>query len=109
MEHHHYPDHRGWRLCVTPTEPSEEPRYIGHAVRATRPHRVVMAEGSSEAAALEDLHRQVDALEGAAGDVAGSTGLSAGKPEHHDEPGQDEGIEQGRRHPGPPTRGPRSR
>jgi hypothetical protein len=48
MEHHHFPDHRGWTLCVTPDGPPEEPRFIGHAVRATRPHRVVMAEAPTE-------------------------------------------------------------
>jgi hypothetical protein len=63
MEHHHFPDHRGWMVCVTPNGPPEEPRYLGHGVRATRPHRVVMAEASTEPDALDELHRQIDAIE----------------------------------------------
>ena len=71
MEHHHS-DYRGWKLCVTQDGPPEEPRYIGHGVRATRLHRVIMAEASAEEAALDELHRQVDAVEDAA---AANTGV----------------------------------
>ena len=73
MEHHHCPDHRGWMVCITPNGPPEEPRYLGHGVRATRPHRVVMAEAPTEAEALDELRRQIDAIEDAAspGAVAG--------------------------------------
>jgi hypothetical protein len=66
MEHHHFPDHRGWMVCVTPDGPPEEPKYLGHGVRATRPHRVVMAEASTEAEALDEVRRQIDAIEDAA-------------------------------------------
>ena len=38
--------------------------------RATRPHRVIMAEAPTEALALEELRRQIDAIEDAAGDGA---------------------------------------
>ena len=71
MEHRHYPDHRGWMVCVTPDGPPKEPWYLGHAVRATRPHDVVMAKTSSEEAALADLHRQIDAIEDASADSPG--------------------------------------
>jgi hypothetical protein len=64
MEYRHS-DYRGWRLCITPDGPPEAPRYIGHGVRATRPHRIIMAETSAEGAALDELHRQVDAIEDA--------------------------------------------
>jgi hypothetical protein len=63
--HHHHSDYRGWRLCVTPDGPS--PQVLGHGVRAMRPHQVVMAEAPSEAEALDELHRQVDAIEDGAG------------------------------------------
>jgi len=76
MEHHHS-DYRGWRLCVTPDGPEDEPRYIGHGVRATRPHRVVMAEAATEAAALDELHRQVDAIEDGAGEARRDTSAPA--------------------------------
>jgi hypothetical protein len=62
MEHHHS-NYRGWKLCVTPDGPPDRPRCIGHGVRATRPHRVIMFEATTEAATLEELHRQVDAVE----------------------------------------------
>jgi hypothetical protein len=60
-------------VCVTPNGPPEEPRYLGHGVRATRPHRVVMAEAPTEAEALDELRRQIDAIEDATspGAVAG--------------------------------------
>jgi hypothetical protein len=64
MEHHHS-DYRGWMLRVTPDGPPDAPRYIGHGVRAARPHKVVMAEGPTEAAELDKLHRQVDVIEDA--------------------------------------------
>jgi hypothetical protein len=70
MEHHHYEDHRGWKVCITPDGSPDRPWFIGHAVRATRLHDVVMTQAPSEAAALEDLHRQVDAIEDPAGDGA---------------------------------------
>jgi hypothetical protein len=41
---------------------------LGDGVRATRPHEVIMTRDSTEAAALAELHRQVDAIEDAAGD-----------------------------------------
>ena len=66
IEHHHS-DYRGWKLCVTPDGPS--PQVLGYGVRATRPHRVIMAEASTAATALLDLHRQVDAIEDGAGDT----------------------------------------
>ena len=63
MEHHHS-DYRGWKLCDTPDGPS--PQALGHGGRAARPHDVVMAEAPTEAEALDELHRQVDAVEDAA-------------------------------------------
>jgi hypothetical protein len=62
MEHYHS-HYRGWKLCVTPDGPPDQPRCIGHGVRATRPHRGIMFEATTEAATLEELHRQVDAIE----------------------------------------------
>jgi hypothetical protein len=67
LEHHHFADHRGWMVCVAPNGPPEESRYLGHGVRAARPNHLVMAEASTEAEALADLRRQVDAIEDAAG------------------------------------------
>jgi hypothetical protein len=64
MEHHHS-DYRGWMLCITPDSPPDAPWYIGHGVRAARPHEVIMTRDSTEAAALDGLHRQVDAIEDA--------------------------------------------
>jgi hypothetical protein len=66
MKHHHFADHRAWMVCVAPNGPPEEPRYLGHGVRATRPNHVVMAEASTEAEALDELRRQDDAIEDAA-------------------------------------------
>jgi hypothetical protein len=65
MEHHHS-DYRDWRLCVTLSGPLDAPRFIGHGVCATLPHDVIMVEASTEPAALDELHRQVDAIEDAA-------------------------------------------
>jgi hypothetical protein len=67
MEHHHS-DYRGWRLCITPDGPTDGRWHIGHGLRATRPHEVIMTQASSEAATLDGLHRQVDAIEDGAGD-----------------------------------------
>jgi hypothetical protein len=68
--HIHHSDYRGWKLCVCPDGPS--PLCLGHGVRAERPHRVIMAEAPTEAAALAELHHRVDAVEAElAGDVAG--------------------------------------
>jgi hypothetical protein len=68
MEHHHS-GYRGWRLCVTPDGPPDRQGYIGHGVRAARPHEVIMTQASSEAEALDELRRRVDAIEDAAGDM----------------------------------------
>jgi hypothetical protein len=78
MEHHHS-DYKGWKLCVTPTGPPDGLWYVGHGVRATRPHDVIMAEGPTETAVLDELHRQVDAAEDAAnGAPATSPGNAEG-------------------------------
>jgi hypothetical protein len=63
MEHHHS-DYRGWKLCTIPDRPC-----LGHGVRAAPPHDVIMAKGPTEANVLDELHRQVDAVEDAAGDA----------------------------------------
>jgi hypothetical protein len=70
--HLNHSDYRGWRLCVTPDGPS--PQCLGHGVRATRPNDVIMAEAPTEAEALAELHRQVDAIEDDSGVVAGDAG-----------------------------------
>jgi hypothetical protein len=61
MEHHHS-DYRGWNLCTIPDRPC-----LGHGVRAAPPHDVIMAKGPTEKSVLDELHRQVDAKEDAAG------------------------------------------
>jgi hypothetical protein len=76
MEHRHS-EYRGWKLCITPDGPPDAPRYLGHGVRATPPHEVIMTRDSTEAAALDRLYRQVDAMEDAG---AKRTGVSAHKP-----------------------------
>jgi hypothetical protein len=63
MEHHHS-DYRGWKLCTIPDRPC-----LGHGVRAAPPHDVIMAKGPTEASVLDELHRQVDAVEDAAGEA----------------------------------------
>ena len=60
MEHHHS-DYRGWKLCTIPDRPC-----LGHGVRVSPPHDVIMAKGPTEAAVLDELHRPVDAAEDAA-------------------------------------------
>jgi hypothetical protein len=64
MEHRHS-DYRDWKLCVTPDGPPERRWYIGHGVRWTRPDEAILTQASTEAAALDGLHRQVDAMEDA--------------------------------------------
>ena len=51
-------EYRGWRLCV-----AKDRTCIGHGVRESPPHRLVMAEGPMEAEVLEELRRRVDAVE----------------------------------------------
>ena len=63
MEHHHS-EYRGWKLCTIWGRPC-----LGHGVRAIPPNNVVMAEGPTEAAVLDDLRRQVDSIEDAGGDA----------------------------------------
>ena len=60
MEHHHS-NYRGWKLCTIPDRPC-----LGHGVRAVPPHDVIMAKGPTEENVLDELHRQVDAVEDAA-------------------------------------------
>jgi hypothetical protein len=78
MEHQHFPDHRGWMVCVTPNGPPEEPWYLGHGVREMRPHRVVMAEAQTEAEALDELRRQIDAIENAASEAPAAANAADG-------------------------------
>jgi hypothetical protein len=68
--HLNHSAYRGWKLCVCPD--GQSPLCLGHGVRAERPHHVIMAEAPTEAEALDELHRQVDAIEdaGNTGDVA---------------------------------------
>src|SRR5262249_20068555 len=67
MEHHHS-DYCGWKLCTIWGRPC-----LGNGVRATPPHNVIMAEGSTDALVLEDLRRQVDSIEDAGGDAGRMT------------------------------------
>jgi hypothetical protein len=71
MEHHHS-DYRDWKLCVTPDGPQEKRWYIGHGVRLMRPREAIMTQASTEAAVLDGLHRQVDAMEDAGAKPTGS-------------------------------------
>jgi hypothetical protein len=73
MERRHS-NYKGWKLCTVPGRPC-----LGHGVRATRLHAVILAKGPTEANVLDELHRQVDAK-----DVAGEApaqGPNSRKPE----------------------------
>jgi hypothetical protein len=63
MEHHHS-DYRGWKLRTIPDRPC-----LGHGGRAAPPYDVIMAKGQTEKSLLDELHRQVDAVEDAAGEA----------------------------------------
>jgi hypothetical protein len=52
--------YRGWKLAVVPGRV-----VLGHGVRARPPHRIVMAKGWGEELVLDDLRRQIDAIEDA--------------------------------------------